>query len=307
MRLDISATKSSSNCSRTDSSTINRFAATQLCPALTRRANAQSAAVRPKFDVVQYQVGIAAAQLQNCFLERGARPGRHGLSGRCAAGQGDGPNPGIVDQDTDAGSRNEYRVKDSRFETRPVENVRNRQGTARNVGCVFQNRRIPGHQGRSRKSKHLPEREIPWHDRENDAQGFKNNLARHRPGLDRLGIEKGPGVIGVILQHPGAFPGLGTTLCNRLAHFQGHEFGERLLLITKDCRGPAHPLCPVIEAARAPVLERPMGRCDRIVHRFGRVLFVGPDCPSGVRVDGFDRQIDLQNLFIKCFILYDLN
>ena len=50
-----------------------------------------------------------------------------------------------------------------------AEDLLDCKGAPGHIGCVFQHGGVPGHEPWRGEAEHLPEREIPWHDGQNDA------------------------------------------------------------------------------------------------------------------------------------------
>src|SRR5439155_22881077 len=92
----------------------------------------------------------------------------------------------------------EERLKNSFVESGATEQLLNRQGALRNVGRVFEKANVPGHQSGRGKSKHLPERKIPRHDRQDRSHRLIMNVAATRVGLRDFILQKTFGVLGVI-------------------------------------------------------------------------------------------------------------
>ena len=77
-----------------------------------------------------------------------------------------------------------------------------RQGTLRHIGSVFEHSCIARHEVRCGKSEHLPEGEIPGHDRERRVQRFVSDIAFASLGGDQLISEEWYAVIGIVLTDP---------------------------------------------------------------------------------------------------------
>ena len=100
---------------------------------------------------------------------------------------------------------------------------------------------VAGHQRGSEEAEDLPEREVPGHDREDDAQGIVAHVALGVLGGDALRGQDAGGVVGVVAAGGGALGDLGTRRDDRLAHLGGHRRGE-LFEVGFEQRGEApHP------------------------------------------------------------------
>ena len=68
-----------------------------------------------------------------------------------------------------------------------AEDLLDGQRAAGDVGRVLEDRGVAGQQGGRGEAQDLPEREVPRHDREDDAQRLVGHPAALRPGVDRSG------------------------------------------------------------------------------------------------------------------------
>src|SRR5204863_3463728 len=88
--------------------------------------------------------------------------------------------------------------KNSFVESSATEQLFNRQGTLRNIGGVFEKSDVSGHQSGRGKSKDLPERKIPRHDRQHRSHRLIMNVAAARVRLRDFVFQKAFGVFGVV-------------------------------------------------------------------------------------------------------------
>jgi hypothetical protein len=117
---------------------------------------------------------------------------------------------------------------------------------------------VARHQARRGEAEHLPEREVPRHHREHDAErievdeGLLRALDRHR-----LAREVARGVLGEVLARAGALVDLGEAVGHGLAHLLGHQGGELGAARTQ------HAAALRMQAARSAKLARRQSRCAR--------------------------------------------
>src|SRR5207247_6809128 len=81
-------------------------------------------------------------------------------------------------------------LKDAFFKSGATKNVLNCERALRHVGCMFEQPDISSHQGRRGKPKYLPEREIPWHNRNNGYKQLKAQLTKAVTSPPRLVIQE---------------------------------------------------------------------------------------------------------------------
>jgi hypothetical protein len=117
-----------------------------------------------------------------------------------------------------------------------------RRGATGDVGGVFEQHRVPGHEGGRPEAEKLPERIIPRHYGQNGAERLVRHVAGGGLRVDGLvGQEVGP-VVRVVPAHPGALLGLGGGLHEGLAHFLRHERPVPLSVLFEPVGRPAQPL-----------------------------------------------------------------
>ena len=88
---------------------------------------------------------------------------------------------------------------------------------------------VAGHQRRRGEAEHLPEREVPGHDRQHDAQRLEGDVALGGVGLDVLVGQEARGVLGVEVAVPGALLDFGFGFDDRLAHLRRGQRRPRAL------------------------------------------------------------------------------
>ena len=99
---------------------------------------------------------------------------------------------------------------------------------------------VSGHQRRRGKAKDLPEREIPWHDRQHNTQRLEMHVAFRRVGFDNLIREMLLCVLSVIATNPGALLGFLHGGLDGFSHLSRHQPREIVLLDFKDFGDAQH-------------------------------------------------------------------
>ena len=150
-------------------------------------------------------------------------------------------------------------------------------------------RAIAGHQRRGGEAEHLPEREIPRHHRQHDAERIEGHERLAAANIGRLVGEIFVGVVGEPVAVDGAFLDLGAAVVERFPHFLGHQPGELVLPRAQNLRGLADRRGARLEGGPPPLLERPMRRRRRGMGFVDAVRMVGPARLAGRGVDRLER------------------
>ena len=124
--------------------------------------------------------------------------------------------------------------------TRAVEDVCDRQGALRHVRGLLEQTNVAGHQRRRGETKDLPERKIPWHDRQHDTQRLEMHVAFRSVSFDNLICEMSLGVLSVIATNPGALLDFLHGGLDGLSHLSRHQPREIVLLDFKDFGDAQH-------------------------------------------------------------------
>src|SRR3989454_8528921 len=106
------------------------------------------------------------AELQHRLLQVPPRLLRHLAAGRIAARERHGAYPRVGDDAPHRLVLEEHRPEQPVGETRFPEDAFDLERATRHVGGVLQEPRVPRDERRRGEAKHLPEREVPRHDRE---------------------------------------------------------------------------------------------------------------------------------------------
>ena len=154
-------------------------------------------------------------------------------------------------------------------EPRLAEDLFDRKRTARHVGGVFQDPRVAGHEPWRREAEDLPEREVPRHDGQHDAERIERDKALTGLGLHRLGRQKSLGVFRVVVAAGRAFLRLGNPIANRFAHLLCHEARILPSIPAQQLGRVAHEGGTLAEAGRAPPEIGLMRVGDDASHRLG--------------------------------------
>src|SRR5581483_1869931 len=89
------------------------------------------------------------------------------------ASQRNSSDTGISDQLAGFCSWNEHRAKRTLWKTTLAKDTFNLQGTARDVGSMFEYCRIAGHECGGGKAEHLPVGKVPGHQGQNNTKRLK--------------------------------------------------------------------------------------------------------------------------------------
>ena len=155
---------------------------------------------------------------------------------------------------------------------------------------VLQQARVAGHEGGRGEAEHLPEREVPGHDREHDARaGAKATKLREASVATVSGARNPPACLARSSRRPRRTSPLRPALGHGLAHLHGHEPGEVVLALAQQGARAAHGPAPLREGHPPPFLEGTLRVGDRALDLRGRCLVVGLDLRAGRGVDGFER------------------
>jgi len=144
-----------------------------------------------------------------------------------------------------------------------------REGAARNVARVFEDAAVSCHQGRRREAKDLPEREVPRHHREDDAERLERDERLRVLDRDVLASEVASGVRREVLAGARALVDFGDAVADRLAHLGGHQRGELVAPRAQHVRGLRHAARPLGKVGAPPASLR-VGRAPRDVGCLGR-------------------------------------
>jgi hypothetical protein len=148
---------------------------------------------------------------------------------------------------------------------------------------------VAGHQAGSAGSEDLPEREVPRHDGEDDAERLVRHVAGERLGRDRRIGQVLACVLGVVLAGERALGDLRLRLGDRLAHLRGDEGCVALDPAAKELSDPPHRHGALLDAHRPPRALGSRDSGDGVVHLVvGPLLELSEDLLRG-RVDGGDH------------------
>ena len=114
------------------------------------------------------------------------------------------------------------------------------QRALRNVRGVLEQSDVSGHQRGGGETKHLPERKVPRHHRQNGAHRLIADVTLLRLGLDRLVGEVFRSVIGVVAAGERALLHLGDCRLDRFSHLHGDQASEVARATVEQFGGAAH-------------------------------------------------------------------
>ncbi len=238
--------------------------------------------------VAEHDERIGAAKLQHRLLKVLARNGRNGAPGAFASGQCHRGDAGVGDNLFHVAARDDQRREDTRREAGLDEEFLDRKRAAGNVARVLEHDDITGSERRRGRTKELPIREIPWHDREQHAERTEPDVTLGRICRDDLvGEVRGP-VLRVVVASERALLDLRLRLDDRLAHFAGRKPCEFSLALAKRSRQGAQRIRTLVVRGRTPA-AKPLARAREPRIDLGPVVFgVGFERSAGRRIDGRD-------------------
>src|SRR5580704_4824380 len=180
---------------------------------------------------------VASTELQHDFLDS-LRSGHSDLDSRAFTScQRCCHDARIVEDSRNLFGTNQQRLKRSFGESRPQKEILDRQRALRNNRSVLEQSDIADHQCRCRETQYLPKWKIPGHYRKNRPKRLVTNVTVACGCFDDFIGEELFCLFGVITAYPRAFGGFFHGGAKRLAHFRGHDSGERFFLILQDGRG----------------------------------------------------------------------
>ena len=198
-------------------------------PGIDQPALGANAGRQFEVGVFQNEIGVATAEFEHGLFDQIARFARDGTSGLFAAGQGGGPNLRMLQELGHPLAADREEEEEAFREAGIAEQTFNGPSAAAHIGGVLEQSGISGHQGRRREAEHLPEGEIPRHDRQHDPDRIEAQVAQHGLGLHPFGRQEVFCVIGIIAAQPGTFGDLAARFGNGFSHFQRDEAGEFFL------------------------------------------------------------------------------
>ena len=148
--------------------------------------------------------------------------------------------------------------------------------------------RVACHQRRGGEAEDLPEREVPGHHREHDADRIESDEALAGLGLHRLAGEEFLGIVRIELTGQRAFLRFANTVTHGLAHFLCHETRVGFGVLAQNPCGASHPSRAFFERGSPPGEKRFMGLADDVVDLGTRRLCIGLERLAGRGVDRFD-------------------
>jgi hypothetical protein len=109
---------------------------------------------------------------------------------------------------------------------------------------VLKHGRVPRHEGRCRKSEHLPEGKIPRHDREDDTQRIKSHERLRTADADCPSCKKALPILCEVVTVKGTLVDFRSSFRERLTHFRRHQLGEFVTPAAEHLRRPPHKGSP---------------------------------------------------------------
>ena len=155
---------------------------------------------------------VRPAQLEHHLLDVAAGRLADAPSGALAAGERGGGDARIVEQLAGAAALDEQGLEGAFRKSGLAEDLLDGQGALRDVGGMLEQRGVPRDQPGRGEAEHLPEREVPRHHGQHNAQWLPPGVGAFRADLRRLGGLIGQqllGVLGVVAKTLGALDRFG--------------------------------------------------------------------------------------------------
>ena len=159
----------------------------------------------------------------------------------------------------------EQRLKNAFVKTGAAKDFFDRERALRNVGRVFEQADVSGHQRRRRKTEHLPERKIPRHDGEDWSERLITNETSRRAGLRRLVFQKSFCVLGVESATARAFLDFFNGSAQELSHFERDDAREFVFLLFEQRGGRCHELRAFCKRFASMMRERLFGALETLL------------------------------------------
>ncbi len=181
-------TKSASKRARTSSTTMKRLPAMQLCPEFTSRAFVQTSAASSRSASSSTRYGSLPPSSSTVFFRS--------APAFAATARPAGPLPVSVTARISGCSMTRFhlpaadhqRAEQVLRKTGAPKHVLDGERTPGNVRRVLQHCAVARHQPRCGEAEHLPERKVPRHDGQYDAERIERHVARPRVRIDALGV-----------------------------------------------------------------------------------------------------------------------
>ena len=121
--------------------------------------------------------GVGAAELEDGLLDEPAGLGGDGAAGGLGAGDGDGGDAGVGEDVFYLAGLDEQGLEDAAGEAGAADEGFDGESALRDVGGVLEQADVAGHERGREEAEDLPERKVPRHDGEDDAEGVPADVA----------------------------------------------------------------------------------------------------------------------------------
>jgi len=196
----------------------------------------------------------------------------------------------VLDQRLHLAARQQQSAEQVGRETRLMKNLLDRQRAAGDVAGVLEQCGVAGHQRRRGETERLPEGEIPWHHRQQDADRVEGD-ERFRPAdVHRLPGEIFLRALGEPVALDGALLDFGAAVGQCLAHLLGHQRRKIVAPPAQHRARFAHQRGAIRKGHLPPIQERRArsgGGGAGVVDRVRRIAAAGL---TGRGVDGLDHR-----------------
>ena len=120
--------------------------------------------------VFEHEVGVGAAELEHALFQHAAGDGGDAAARGHAAGERDGGDVGVFDEGLDRSAGHQHRGEQAFGKAGLLEDGLDGGRAARHITRVLEYAAVTSYQGRRGEAEHLPERKVPRHDGEHDAE-----------------------------------------------------------------------------------------------------------------------------------------
>ena len=158
----------------------------------------------------------------------------------------------VGDQPVDRGRPDEQRLKNALRHPRFAKDLLDRQRRLRHVGGVLEQHHVAGDQRGQAGAKRLPERKVPRHHGQNDAERLEPDIAFGGGALGRFVGQQALAVLGQPVGGPGALFDLRLGLDDGLAHLSREQGGVTRLVRPQHAGDRTHERGPHARPGVAP-------------------------------------------------------
>ena len=185
---------------------------------------------------------VAPAQLEHTLLDFASGCAAHGTAGFFASRECDRFDSWIDNQLLHPVGLDEKGLKNAFIKSGPAKNLFNGERALRNIGRMFEETDVSGHQSRRGKPKHLPEWKIPRHDREHRPNRFISDVTAGGVRLRWFIFQKSFRVFRIVTATASALFDFLHRGAKQLSHLERDGAGELILFLFKERSRRHHQL-----------------------------------------------------------------